>query len=745
MTRAFQRALLCILYSAVPMLTAAQTNKKNIDWERFLSRNDMVFDTLTTKWEEGLFTGNGLLGAMLYMKDSSTLRLEIGHTGVWDHRNNISALYGKARLPIGHFELKTAGRIIKNTARLDLWNAEARGEVITDKGTIKWRTLTLSQSDIIVFETNSTGEEKSFGWEWKPEISISSRTKFSKDIPEDYTANPPCIIAADKGIEYCRQPMLAGGDYTTSWYSAGDKGHRINYISVAIDQQHTSLYKALQAVRAATKKNLRQLIAVHRMWWHAYYPESFVSLPDARLESFYWIQQYKLAAATREGKPAIDLMGPWFRYTPWPAYWFNLNIQLTYSPLYTANRLALATGLVKMIDDAKEQLIKNVPEQYQHNAAALGRSGAPDMNRPVSVYQEQDTTAASFQQEMGNLTWCLYYYWLHYRYTMDEQFKNSLFPILKRSINYYLNVMTKGEDGKWHLPYTYSPEYPGGTTRDCNYDLSLFRWGCETLLKIDPDDSLATRWKDVLADLTDYPVDASGLRIGRDVPFAQSHRHYSHLLMIYPLYLMNWDQQENRALIEKSLQHWHSFPGALQGYSFTGGAAIYAMMGNGDKALNYLDQLLDKFVKPNTMYLESGPVIETPLAAAASIQDLLVQSWGGKIRIFPAIPGNWKNVSFKDLRTEGAFLVSAVRNNSETKWISIKSLAGEPCIIEPGIKGPLKIKGNNGLLTATGDGCYALHLRKGASVILYSNEEDLLIKAGPVVPEARENNYWGKK
>ena len=69
-------------------------------------------------------------------------------------------------------------------------------------------------------------------------------------------------------------------------------------------------------------------------------------MPDTQLESFYWIQMYKLASATRADRPAIDTLGPWYRSTPWPGIWWNLNIQLSYWPVYTANRLALGESLL---------------------------------------------------------------------------------------------------------------------------------------------------------------------------------------------------------------------------------------------------------------------------------------------------------------------------------------------------------------------------------------------------------------
>lgn len=709
--------LLALLLTSLSLSAQVETDRS-----LFFAQQDLIVDSLTTRWEEGLFTGNGLLGNMVYMKDSQTLRIEIGRTDVTEHQDYplIPAVYSKARLPIGYFELKPQGRIIKNSARLDLWNAEVRGELVTEKGTIHWRTLTLSEQNAIVFETNSSGSERDYLWQWHPETALSARSVRDgiKNVPKAYQANPPVVLEKEGTIEICRQPLVAGGDYTTVWEVQTTDKRKVIYISVGYSSGESSQQPAVRLLNTLSEQPLSTLVEAHRKWWHQYYTQTSVELPDAALEQFYWLQQYKLASATRADKPAIDLMGPWIRETPWPNYWLNLNLQLTYSPLYTANRLSLAESLLKLIDRNASNLAENVPLEYRDDAIAMGRLAGPDLRSDIRVYPERDQQATELDLELGNLTWCLYYYWQHYRYTMDDKIKSNLLPLLKKSINYYLHVMRKEVDGKWHLPYTCSPEYPNGITRDCNYDLSLFRWGCETLLKLTPMDIQATIWKDVLSNLVDYPTDSNGLKIGKDVAFSESHRHYSHLLMIYPLHLLNWEQPESRALIEKSLLHWHSFPTALQGYSFTGGASIYATMGNGDKARDYLKILLTRFIKPNTMYLESGPVIETPLAAVTSLQEMLLQSWGDKIRIFPAMPQDWKTVSFENLRAEGAFLISASRQDGQTKWVRIKSLAGAPCVVKPGFPSNPKVKGKSAV-TDMGDGVYALDIKQGEEITLY--------------------------
>jgi hypothetical protein len=146
--------------------------------------------------------------------------------------------------------------------------------------------------------------------------------------------------------------------------------------------------------------------------------------------------------------------------------------------------------------------------------------------------------------------------------------------------------------------------------------------------------------------------------------------------MIYPLRVLTPDNDSIRALIEKSLSHWTGLKGALEGYTFTGAASISALLGKGNDALSYLNGLLDKYIQPNTLYREAGPVIETPLSGAASINEMLLQSYNNEIHVFPAIPDGWKETSFQDLRAEGAFLITAKRANYKTAYLSIKSLKG---------------------------------------------------------------------
>ena len=68
--------------------------------------------------------------------------------------------------------------------------------------------------------------------------------------------------------------------------------------------------------------------------------------------------------------------------------------------------------------------------------------------------------------------------------------------------------------------------------------------------------------------------------------------------------------------------------------------------------------------------------LEGNFAFAQGIHEMLLQSHKNFIEVFPAIPKEWKNVSFKTLRAEGAFLISAKKENGVATEVKIKSEVG---------------------------------------------------------------------
>jgi hypothetical protein len=740
-------------FTLITVSAAPAVPEIDADWQAFLGQHDLVWEQLPRQWNEGAFVGNGQLGMMVYatLKDNR-IDFHLGRQDVTDHRKaadrktsmgvmGASVNWDFPRLDIGRMALRPAGKIKDGTMRQDLWNAEITGTITTDLGELKIRAFTPRDRMAQIIQVNSTektadGKPAAWKWEFRPGNPSSPRAIVFPDQAKQtkYVTNPNPVVTEKDGLPVCVQTLSAGGDYATAWLEKSVSGARNSTLFIATANEVPAAGKsagvAIKDVKGAAAAPFATIQAEHRKWWHEFYPKAFLTIPDARMEAFYWIQMYKFAAASREGGPAVDLFGPWFRTSQWPGIWWNLNIQLTYWPVYAGNHLELGTNYLDVVDAHFDELLAGFI-----NAATL-----------------------------GDFAWAMHNYWWQLRFAGNWKAVHEKWtPKAKAVLAGYLPRLTENSEGRLELGPMGSPEYHGFKTYpNTNYNLAILRWLLNALLEADartgkaPDPG-AAEWKRILAQLIPYPTDANGLRIASNQAVDMSHRHYSHLLGLYPLYQLDPTSAADRDLVVKSVLHWHRIGKgkALAGYSYTGGTSLYASLGMGGEARDMLRNFLTGNIGisqllPNTMYVESGgrnPVIETPLSAAAATMDLLLQSWGGKIRVFPAMPGDWKQAAFHQLRAMDGFLVSANRKDGRTEWISLTSEAGEPCVIRvPEWKGPLQVTGaRTHAATETAPGEWRIDLKQGEHVLIHPRGEKVNPVIQPLPVKAAVKNLYGVK
>jgi hypothetical protein len=724
--------------------------KVKIDWPGFMAQHDLIWEDLPLQWNEGAFCGNGQLGMMIYVnRNDNGIVFQLGRQDVTDHRKapdkktsigakEATVMLDYPRLDIGKMLLHPAGEILTGTMKLDLWNAEINGIIITDLGEITFTAFTSQKKMLNVVEVKSTEkkDQKAMPWKWDflPGNPASPRvqTRPNQNRNKGYITNPDPIIQKTDDVTICVQSLLAGGDYATAWTEkpVENKNSSILFLSIAneVPKSGVSETVAKKDVLDASKEDIQILKAEHCNWWQGFYKESFLTFPDTRMESFYWIQMYKMASASCPEGPAVDLLGPFFQMTQWPGIWWNLNVQLTYWPFYASNHVALAENLIHLLDNSFDELL------------------------------------ATFEKEkLGDLAWALHNYWLFYSYRGDwKSIHEKWAPKAEKMVKAYQEMQTVNSNGQIELLPMGSPEYESFTFfENTNYNLALLNWLLNSLIesneKFNANAQRIAQWKQTLAKFIPFPVDENGLMIGSNQPVEISHRHFSHLLALYPLFQLIPEIPEEKELAEKSIKHWLSVENGekLTGFSYTGGASMYAALGEGDSAYQLLQQFLNGdggrgILFPNTMYTESkgkNPTIETPLNGASSILEMFIQSWGNKIRIFPAVPEQWKDGSFYHLAAQDGFLVSATLKNGKTEWVLVKSLAGEPCIIKiPDWQEAWKITGSgNEKLEKTGDGEFKIELKKGEEILLSPQNENIVAVIKPIVHPLSELNYYGVK
>lgn len=102
----------CVVSLCVMTGTAASSVKLDVDWPQFMSKQDMVWETLPEYWYESAYMGNGMLGLMIYKEPGQNyIRLETGNCAVHDHRKGKNDLFSIGRLLTGHFALHPKGEI----------------------------------------------------------------------------------------------------------------------------------------------------------------------------------------------------------------------------------------------------------------------------------------------------------------------------------------------------------------------------------------------------------------------------------------------------------------------------------------------------------------------------------------------------------------------------------------------------------------------------------------------------------
>ena len=190
----------------------------------------------------------------------------------------------------------------------------------------------------------------------------------------------------------------------------------------------------------------------------------------------------------------------------------------------------------------------------------------------------------------------------------------------------------------------------------------------------------------------EYDIDPeTGFTFAKGVPYQESHRHFSHLIAFHPLGNVDWSKGEkDRKIIKSTIENLdRTGPDWWCGYSYSWLGNIKARAFDGAGAAEALRTFAQCFCLKNSFHVngdqtKSGKskfvyrpfTLEGNFAFASGLQEMLLQSHTGIVKIFPAIPADWNNLSFSKLRAEGAFLISAGMDNGVIRKIEIESEKG---------------------------------------------------------------------
>lgn len=669
------------------------------------------FPDLANTWDEALPMGNGLLGALIWQKNGK-LRISIDRSDLWDKRP--LEFYKDPR-----FTYDTITSLVK------------KGDIKTISDVIKYNEApgpSKIPAGAIQFDISGFGKIKTVDLNIKTAISTIEWENGTKFL---------CFIHATRPIGWYKfynlpsdvNPEVSTPDYAgknavgnTSWQAIKNLNYPDPVVkrsenSITYDQKcwddfsfsvktewnkGPNVLEGKWSISTGDQKpnlsgDMAEDLKSHRRWWTEYWQKSSISIPDITIERQYYRDVYKFGAVARRGAPAISLQAVWTPDNDMIAPWFgdfhnDLNTQLSYWPAYSGNRLNEAMGFLEWHQN-------NIPEYKKYSRSYFKATG---MNIPGISTIEGKPMGSWVQYSLSTTSagWIAQHFYLHWRYSMDRKYLKSMgYPWLKDVALFFKDVSTI-ENGKRSISLSASPEIYDNSQRAwfsdiTNFDLSIIRFtykAAAEMAEVLGKNVEAQEWREQLETWPDLALGLDDeLLLAPQHPLKESHRHHSHLMGIHPLGLIDIENGDrDKKIITASLKQLEEL-GTKKwvGYSFPWQATLNARNYDGNGAADALRIFANAFCLKNSFHINGDQTksgyststyraftLEGNFAFAAAVQEMLIQSHAGFINIFPAIPLNWEDVSFKNLRTEGAFLVSAKKVNGVLRQIVVKSEKG---------------------------------------------------------------------
>ncbi len=483
---------------------------------------------------------------------------------------------------------------------------------------------------------------------------------------------------------------ISGADAVTLYVNAAT--NFVNYQDVSGDA-HRRLIEYLSQLSGKTYRDLRDAhirdyrslfarVSLHLPVTDVSYEptdlrKAKVSDPDLAALA-YQFGRYVLIASSRPGSQPANLQGIW-NDNPNPMwdskYTTNINTQMNYWPAESGNLSECADPLFRMITELTDQGSQVAAEHYGcrgwvfHQNTDLWRVAAP-MDGP---------TWGTFT--VGG-AWLCTHLWEHFAYTADTAFLRRAYPILKGSVQFFLDFLVPTPDGRWLVTNPSSspenfPDRPGngryfdevigaflpgtnicaGSSIDMQVLTDLFREYIQAAGILRMDAGMADSARTVVSRL--LPP-----RIGRDSTLQEwaedwgqtehPHRHLSPLYGLYPGNVFSFSKTPQlmdpcRRLLEQRGDSSAEWARAWK-------VALWARLREG----NHADAILKGYFRdesnPQFFGNHGFPVqVDGTLGSAAGIAEMLVQSNEGVVELLPALPDEWTSGSFEGFCTRGAF------------------------------------------------------------------------------------------
>ena len=503
-------------------------------------------------------------------------------------------------------------------------------------------------------------------------------------------------------------------------------------IAAATTAEGDPLAAARCELDAALAVGPAALKAEQEAWWRDYWSKSLLRIesPDKtadRLCAAYHVHLYSLACAGRGPVPCkwdggAGLMRGDER--TWGLSEWVQEIRFTYLPLYAANRLEMARGLTRHYSRMRPYLLEQtkrmwgidgiwIPETvlpWGHAEDFVLKASGEARTGYFLPWDPETAPYGKFEQYNGyvgflftaGLEVCQHYL-VYYRYSGDERFlREEAYPTIRDVCRFTSGLLRKEADGRWHLDPANALETwwmvrdPADTLAGIEAIFGEFirlsgEYGLDTELRARCEEILAALPKPAMGHWArDGTIDAG---VKTYAPAAAKEQFPTSrnfeipaLYRLFPFELTGIGAADHE-LVRNTFDR--RIFGITNSWSLD--AIWAARLGLGEEACKLLAEHAERYNRfryggwdsSNSSVFPDGlsvvPYTDGAGLSALGVNEVLLQSHNGLIRVLPAVSRDWSGV-FR-LRAEGGFIVAADFAEGVARLVEVRSVGGGRCKI----------------------------------------------------------------